>query len=332
LIASAARVDARVGNDIVPVSSSNDLTDFIVAAQQGATPALLNQAVGVQLSTFPFDPGLDISSPGIDGVPALFGFAPSFTMHAGALGRGRMSVSFNYQNTTFGSLDGIGLDSGEMGFIFHTPPAFRAQFGNDVLQEQLSYRLQRDTGTFSLIYGATDRLDIGIAIPIVHVQAEGQVTAQIFRGPGINPATHYFDVYPGTPLPAAGCATSAIDVPTLVRAGQPLPDTTSQNVPFDMVQLDSRTVYRRCTANGLGDVILHGRYRFALLGVTGLGATRTNCSAPVRRGRPPPSSGRRALAAASRRMRMSATRSRPATLRPSSTTSAAAVSPLRRST
>ncbi len=290
LIASAARVDARMGqicldpsgnvvsgacappNATVPIGQNN-LTDFIVAAQQGTTPAMLNQGIGLQMSMFPFDPGLDMSSPGIDGVPALFGFAPSFTMHAGSIGRHKMSVAFNYQNTTFGSLDGIGLDSGQMGFVFHAPSSLQPQFGNDVLQESLAYRLQRDTGTFSLVYGVTDRFDIGVAVPIVHLQAEGQVTAQIFRAPGSDPATHYFDVYPATPESAPGCATSSIDVPTLVRFGQPLPDTTSQNVPFDMVQLDSRTVYRRCSANGLGDVIVHGRYRFAALGVQGFGAS-----------------------------------------------------------
>src|SRR5262245_6337338 len=83
LIAAGGRLDA---------TAAVELGDFLIAQPLGGTPAQLNQSLGLQMATTPFDVGLETSKPGFDSVPTHYGFGPSFTMHAGAIGRGKTSV------------------------------------------------------------------------------------------------------------------------------------------------------------------------------------------------------------------------------------------------
>lgn len=255
LVSAAGRIDSRV---------SNERGDFLIASQLGGLPAQLNQALGMQLATFPLDMGLNTSKPGSEGVPTHYGFGPAFTVHAGSVGRGKVSVSFNYQNTSFGALDGITLDSGDLGFVLKPPANLQSQFGRDVLHESLSLRIQQDVATLGIVYGATDRLEIGIGVPLVHLELEGQVQSQVFRAVGASTSNaFFFDVYPVKPDILPRCSTTAVNIsqepdlpPVVPQAG-----TAPTFVPFDMVELASRIVGRRCTASGLGDVVAHGRIR-----------------------------------------------------------------------
>ena len=250
LIGSGAHTDSR---------KRVDSTDFLLTA--GRTSAELNQALVMQLSLFPFEAGLDVPAPGAERLPASLGFSPTLATHTTSLGNRKLSFSINYQNTSFGKLGDVGLDSGRLGFVFRTPSSFGTQFGTEVLQEKLSLRLQRDTATLAIVYGLSNRIDLGVAIPVVHVQAEGQVLAQVYRAGGTTPDRHFFDVYPGVPVAERGCETSKVDVPIVARPGAPVDPATQTGAPFDMVELASRTVYSRCTANGFGDVLVHGRFR-----------------------------------------------------------------------
>jgi hypothetical protein len=251
--------DLITAGGLVDSTRANNLPAFLAASELGRVPAELNQSIAMQITTFPFDRGLDTSAPGALDVPSHSALGPGFVVHAGAIGRGRLSASFNYQNTSFGSLDGTSFDSGQMGFVFKPPAAVQSAFGQNVLQEQMALRLEREAATFSLVYGATNRLDLGLAIPFVRVDMEGRLQSNLYRGAGASPDRYYFDVYPGTPAQAPGCSTSSFDIVAVNRAEQP--PVNFVNAPYDMVQLATRTVYRRCTANGLGDVVAHGRFR-----------------------------------------------------------------------
>jgi hypothetical protein len=262
--------DLLTSGGLVDSTRANGLPDFLVVSQLGGTPIELNQSIALQLTTFPFDQGFDTSAPGMSGLPSHYALG-NFTLHAGSIGRGKLSLTFNYQNNAFGSLDGTSLDSGRLGFVFKPPVGTDAAFGQNVLQEALSLRMQREAAVFSLVYGATDRLDVGIGIPVVRLDLEGRLDANIYRNPTPSPNRYYFDVYPGTPIQSAGCTSSSVDVPGLNRAEQPA--TNIVNAPYDMVELATRTVYRHCTANGVGDVIAHARYRIAPVGKSALAAS-----------------------------------------------------------
>lgn len=253
LLAAGARVDT---------TASVELGDFIVAQGLGGVPAILNQAIGFQLATNPFDMGLETSKLSFESVPSQYGFGPSFSIRAGALGRGRTSVSFNYQNVSFGWLDGIGLKSADMGFVLRPPASVQSRFGRDLVYEALKLRLNEDVATFGFVYGISDRLDIGVGVPVVHIEMEGQVRSQVFGEtftltprPSTVPAdAHFFDVYPATPGVADGCSSSALDVQGVDHA----PGSVAL---FNMVELAQRTITRKCKASGLGDLVGHIRYR-----------------------------------------------------------------------
>ncbi|MGE5244196.1 MAG: hypothetical protein ACM3SQ_08210 [Betaproteobacteria bacterium] len=264
LVAEAARIDA---------TTSIERSDFLVASELGATAAQLNQSIGLQLATFPTNIGLDAPAPGSADVAGASAFAPSFAMHVGSLGSRKVSVSFSYENTSFGSLGTIGLDSNQFGFVLTPPAADQAQFGTDVLHESMSMRMQQDTATFGILYGAGSRVDVGVAIPVVHMELEGQIRSQIYHAGGASASDrHFFDVYPASPLQANGCSTSSVDVPGVNRAGLGT-ETAPIVAPFDMVELASRTVTRRCTASGLGDVVAYGKARLVSGSTNALGVS-----------------------------------------------------------
>jgi hypothetical protein len=272
LIAAGAIVDAAGPG--IDATNSNERRDFFVPAQFAGMPAQLNQALGFQLATFPLDMGLNTSKPGSEYVPSHYGFGPAFTVHAGSVGRGKWSASFNYQNVSFGSIDGIGLDSGQLGFALKAPASIQSQFGREVLYQSLTLRVQQDVATLGIVYGATDRVDIGIGIPLVHLELEGQVRSQIFP-PGPSPVpgvpstfTHYFDVYPVTPTDIDGCSATSVDVVEVpqVAAGPTLLLT-------DMVRQNARVVGRRCSASGLGDIVAHARVRLTSSETNALGVS-----------------------------------------------------------
>jgi hypothetical protein len=253
LLASGARVDT---------TASVELGDFVVAQGLGGLPAMVNQAIGFQLATTPFDMGFETSKLSFESVPTQYGFGPSFSIRAGALGRGRTSVSFNYQNVSFGWLDGIGLKSADMGFVLRPPTSVQSRFGRDLVYEALKLRLSQDVATFGLVYGVSDRLDVGVGVPVIHLEMEGQVRSQVFgsiftltpRPPTVPADAHFFDVYPATPGAADGCSSTALDVQGVQHA-------PSDVALFDMVELAQRTITRKCKASGLGDLVGHLRYR-----------------------------------------------------------------------
>src|SRR5436853_678489 len=67
LLAAGAIIDSSVTN---PKTAATERRDFLVATQLAGMPALLNQAIDLQMTTFPVDLGLDASRPGFESVPA----------------------------------------------------------------------------------------------------------------------------------------------------------------------------------------------------------------------------------------------------------------------
>jgi hypothetical protein len=272
LVAAGARVDT---------TASVELGDFLVAQGLGDLPLKLNQSLGFQLATTPFDAGLETSKLSFESVPTQYGFGPSFTIRAGAIGRGRTSVSFNYQNVSYGWIDGIKLNSADIGFVLRPPASVQGRFGRDLVYESLKLRLSHDVATFGIVHGLSDRLDVGVGVPVVHIEMEGQVRSQVFgsiytltpRPPTVPADAHFFDVYPATPTQADGCLTSALDV-------QGVDHAPGDVALFNMVELAQRTVTRKCKASGLGDIVGHLRFRVTTSETSAL-AVSVNGSAPT---------------------------------------------------
>src|SRR5688572_15114330 len=130
-------------------------------------------------------------------------FGPAFTERAATIGRKKFSVGVNYQHTSFDTFGGQDLQDGSIAFYLpHTdccsaaappPSAQNPGFESDLVQATLSLKATTDTVGVFANYGVTDRLDVGVAIPITHVALEADVNATILRlSSGDNVLVHTF--------------------------------------------------------------------------------------------------------------------------------------------
>lgn len=159
---------------------------FVPGDDQQLAPYLFNQAIVSQLSTFPlgtsaggfsysFDPSIGTYT------RSTTSFGPSFAERAVTIGRGRWSMGANYQHATFRSFEGKRLDTGDIRFYLPHLEETGAFFEGDLVGTSLRMDLSTDTFAMFANYGMTDRLDVGIAVPIVRVSLDARVNATIIR-------------------------------------------------------------------------------------------------------------------------------------------------------
>jgi hypothetical protein len=182
-------------------------------------------------------------------------FGPVFAERAVTMGRNRFNAGFSYQHTAYRSFEGQNLNDGAIKFYLRheeccssgsgggtggggggagggggpvvTPndTRFDPPFEGDLIEAALSMKTSTDTAVFSLNYGLTDRWDVGVLVPLVHVKLEADVQATILRLSTANdPLTHTFE------------------------AGNP--------------SATQKDFHLGNSATGLGDVVLRSQYRF----------------------------------------------------------------------
>jgi hypothetical protein len=118
-------------------------------------------------------------------------FGPIFADRAETIGRGRFAFGYSLQQFSFGTFDGIQLS--------HVPGVFThddADLGggrSDVITTVNSIAASVSQSTLSLTYGATEHLDISLAVPLVRTSLSVTSDATIHRiGTASNPAIHFF--------------------------------------------------------------------------------------------------------------------------------------------
>jgi len=97
------------------------------------------------------------------------GFGPFFVERALTAGRGQASFGFTYQFTSFSSLDGHDLADGQFVTIAR-------QFGDEPAPfevETLTLDVDTHTATFYGNIGLSDRVDFGVAVPVVRLTISG---------------------------------------------------------------------------------------------------------------------------------------------------------------
>jgi len=150
-------------------------------------------------------------------------FGPAFTERAVTLGRGRFSVGMNYQHTTFSSFGGEDLRDGAITFYLphtdccdaqHQPPsAFVPGFEGDWMEAALDIKTTTDTFAFLATAGLTNRLDVGVAVPLTHVTLDTTVHATILRlATGSTSEVHKFDTGISKDFPRSGSASGVGDI------------------------------------------------------------------------------------------------------------------------
>lgn len=134
--------------------------------------------------TYRFDPGTGTF------IRSTRSFGPILTDRAETIGRGRFAFGYNLQFYSFDRLEGIDLSA--------VPAVFThddRQLGGgrtDVVTTRSSVDLSVSQWTGALTYGVNDRLDISIAVPIVHTTLTVVSAAQIERLGTVSPTIHFF--------------------------------------------------------------------------------------------------------------------------------------------
>ena len=192
---------------------------FIIGENVKLTTREMNLALASQLAAFP----LASSSGGFtfsvnergEVAPTSTNFGPSFAERGVTIGRKQVNFGFTFQATSYNSFEGSDLDSNELTFIREhndccpaggnagvatsDPSAvtgFNPAFERDLLRSNLRASIDTKTTAFFANYGVSNRLDVGIAIPIVSVQMDATVDSEILRtgsGTTVLPLTHSFD-------------------------------------------------------------------------------------------------------------------------------------------
>jgi hypothetical protein len=229
-----------------------------------------NTLMLMQLSTFPLGSPAGGFTYTFDETLGTFrrstpSFGPVFAERAVTMGRNRFNAGFSYQHTNYRSFEGQDLDGGAIKFYLRheeccsagagggtggggggsgggggpvvTPndTRFDPPFEGDLIEAALSMRTKTETAVFSLNYGLTDRWDIGVLVPLVHVKLDADVQATILR---------------------------------LSTAGDPLTHTFEAG----NAEATQKNFHLGGSATGLGDVVLRSQYRvldFAGGGVAG---------------------------------------------------------------
>src|SRR5712692_6589379 len=195
-------------------------------------------------STFRFEAGVPVPTSGSPG--AVFG------ERATTLGRGRVFVGANINRLHFETLRGVNLHDIEMTFTHEnvTGPACDSIVGsscapygvptheNDVIDLRLTLDLDMTVTSFFVTFGLLDRVDIGVALPIVSPSLRGNSFAQIVPFGGTT-AQHFFGGTPANPELSTsrfveGSATGIGDIATRVKVNLMRSERTNFSVLGDV--------------------------------------------------------------------------------------------------
>jgi hypothetical protein len=216
---------------------------FKPSPEQLQTPEQFNQQLVTLLSSLPFGSSSGGFTYTFDPTVGTFSrssesFGPLFAERALTIGRERGSLGVSYQRSTYDTFEGKNLRQREINFyIQHTDCCGKAQnsvqgadgthlnpaFEGDLIEAALSLDLTTDLVVFSGTYGLTDRLDLGVAVPLVAVDVRANVRARIQR---------------------------------LATAAQPDLHVFAGENP------DERTFAASGHASGLGDIMVRAKYNF----------------------------------------------------------------------
>ena len=191
---------------------------FLPDAAQQAAPYALNTAVVSQLATFPLGSssgGFTYTFDEATGVPSRSSgnFGPAFAERALTQGKHRFSWGFTFQRVQYDQFEGLDLQNGPITFYLRhnecclgqspsgtpaiLPPVPTEDeypsFEGDLVKDQLSLKATTETGAFLATFGLTDRVDVGVVVPIVKVTLDGTMFSTILRlGSSNNPDIHSF--------------------------------------------------------------------------------------------------------------------------------------------
>lgn len=177
----------------------------------GAILGFLGDAIGANASSIPLAAsGSGATFRFVGGVPVRTSqsLGPVYGERAQTLGKGRFVVGANLTGISFATLRGVPLSGLILNFSHQdVPPAGLGQplRENDVLEVDLDLNVNLLVTTAFATYGLSDRVDVSIAVPMVHTSLQGRSLGQ-FHPFGI-PTSHFFSGDSLHPVLSANAAT-----------------------------------------------------------------------------------------------------------------------------
>ncbi|NNG16697.1 MAG: hypothetical protein HKM89_09465 [Gemmatimonadales bacterium] len=187
------------GSHFVPsaVSSNGSLITFLTSAL-GSNIANIPISATSSGTTFRFKAGVP--------VPTSTSSGPIFAERAQTLGRGRVLIGVSVSQFNFKSLRGVDLNAIRLNFTHQNTdfPGCDSIFGgdcsdqglptfeNDFIQMDLDLNIDVRAVSFVMTYGLLDRVDIGVALPIITTSLRGRSEAQVVPFTE-SQAAHFFD-------------------------------------------------------------------------------------------------------------------------------------------
>ena len=235
------------GNHFVPAAS----------ASNGTVISFLTNSIGGNVSNVPVSAtsgGSTFSFQGGVPIRTSTSAGPILGERAQTLGRGRLLVGLARTGVHFKTLRGV--DLGHLRFTFtHANTDFPGcdsiasgdcsllgvpTLENETIDLNLALDIRLTITSFLLTYGLSDRIDVGVALPLVSVSLDGTSNAQI-NPFGPPPAVHFFGGTPDNPILTAsrtvdGSTTGLGDIDGRVkvslRRGEPLSVSLLGDVRF----------------------------------------------------------------------------------------------------
>jgi hypothetical protein len=235
------------GNHFVPAAvASNGTVISFLTNSIGSNVANVPVSATSGGTTFSFQAGVPTRTSTSAG--------PVFGERAQTLGRGRILAGLSRTGIHFKTLRGVDLNHIRFTFT-HANSDFPGcdsiaggdcsllgvpALENETIDLDLALDVRLTVTGFLLTYGLSDRIDVGIALPLVSVSLDGSSTAQITPF-GPPPAVHFFGGTPDNPILSAtrsisGSTTGLGDVDARVkvnlRQAEPLSVAILSDVRF----------------------------------------------------------------------------------------------------
>jgi hypothetical protein len=196
------------------VNATNGHGDHFVPdiiANNGAILAFLTDAIAASAANLPLSATTSgVTFRFVGGLPVRTSssLGPIFGERAQTLGKGRFVVGANMSGLNFTSLRGVPLNQIVLNFTHDDvdPPGLGQPLReNDILQVRLDLSVNLLVSTFFTTYGITDKIDVGIAVPLVHTGITGRSRGQFF--PFGIPTSHFFAGDSANPVLSATATT-----------------------------------------------------------------------------------------------------------------------------
>ena len=183
---------------------------FIAALGADQVPLTINKLIAAQLSTFPIgssSAGFVFNFDSATGTfkPASQSFGPLFAERALTNGKGRFGFGVNYQHVECQSYEGTDLKNGALTYVLQhndccpnpagTTGPEEPFFEGDLIRMSVVMSLKTDITAPFVSYGLTNRWDVGVVLPLVHVSLNPTITStlDLISTAGITPPIHSFD-------------------------------------------------------------------------------------------------------------------------------------------